>query len=233
LGAELEPGTLLGWGDFTSGSHTAGDEMIDLRLGDCLEVMKTIPDKSVDLILTDPPYGLDKKLSSGGGKHKNSKFRLLYEGQGWDKVISQEYFSEMFRVSKNQIIFGANYYSLPPTRGIICWDKKQMLPTFSRWEYAWTSFDLPALMYEIRNGEDSRSHPTQKPEKLMRLIIQRFSIVPEVILDPFMGSGTTGVACKELGRSFIGIEIHKPYFDIAKRRIEQATQDMFVGITKE
>ena len=227
---------LLAGGRASSMRSFGGDEMSEiicekprseLFLGDCLEIMKTMPDKSVDLVLTDPPYGLDKKLSSGGGKHKNSKFRLMYKGESWDKCITQDYFMEMFRISRNQIIFGANYYSMPPTRGIICWDKKQMLPTFSRWEYAWTSFNIPACMYEVRNGEDFRRHPTQKPEKLMRMIIQKFSINPEVIFDPFMGSGTTGVAAKELGRNFIGIELNPDYYAIGKRRIQNTITEMF------
>ena len=195
--------------------------------GDCLEVMKHIPNKSIDLILTDPPYGLDKKLSSGGGKHKNSKFRLNYVDEVWDKKISKSHFEEIFRTSKNQIIFGANYYSMPPSRGIICWDKKQHMPTFSRWEYAWSSFDMPSKMYQYLNTEDARLHPTQKPEKLLRLILQDLSDVGQVILDPFLGSGTTAVAAKALGRRFIGIEKEPKYCEIARKRLDAVQLEMF------
>jgi len=173
----------------------------------------------VVLVLTAPPYGLDKRLSSGGGQHKYSQFRLLYCDQGWDKKVTDEYFVHIFRVSINQIIFGGNYYSLPPTRGIICWDKQQMMPTFSRWEYVWTNFDMPSKMYELRNGEDLRIHPTQKPLKLFKQILKDFSNPGHLILDPFLGSGTTAVAAYELGRRFIGIEKEQAYCDIANRRI--------------
>jgi len=189
--------------------------------GDCLEVMKGIPDGAVDLVLTDPPYGLDKRLSRGGGAHRFAKFRTGYVGKSWDELISDASFAELFRVSLDQIIFGANYYTLPPTRGIICWDKAQHLPTFSRWEYAWSSFDCPARLYEIRNGADERCHPTQKPEELMRHLISDFSEKEAVILDPFAGSGTACVAAKQLGRKYIGIEISPDYCKIAEDRLRQ------------
>lgn len=189
--------------------------------GDCLEILKTWPDRCVDLIVTDPPYGLDKKLSSGGGAHKFAKFRLGYAGQEWDKLVTDEYWEEIFRVSANQIVCGANYYSFPPTRCPICWDKKQMLPTFSRWEYIWTSFSRPSKLYEIRNGEDERCHPTQKPLDLMLALVSDFSTLNAIILDPFAGSGTTLVAAKQLGRKYIGIEIEPKYVAICKERLKQ------------
>lgn len=190
--------------------------------GDCLGGMERIT--FVDLILTDPPYGLDKKLSRGAGKHKNSTFRKLYEGESWDKKISKEHFDAMFKVSKNQIIFGANYYTMPPTRGIICWDKKQFMPTFSRWEYAWSSFDQPAKMYEVLNGRDPRVHPTQKPIALMVQILTDHQ--GDAVLDPFLGSGTTAIACERLNRRWIGIEIEEKYCEIAAKRIENERKQL-------
>lgn len=191
-------------------------ELGKLYHGDCLEIMPKL--EPVDLVLTDPPYGLDKKLSQGGGKHKNSKFRTLYENEKWDQKISKEHFDLMFKISKNQIIFGANYYSMPPTRGIICWDKKQYMPTFSRWEYAWTNFDRPAKMYEIQNGREERRHPTQKPISLFVNILSDYG--GNIICDPFLGSGTTIIACECLNRYWIGIEISEKYCEIAAQRIE-------------
>ena len=189
--------------------------------GDCLEILPLLKDKNIDLILTDPPYGLDKRLSQGGGKHRYAKFRLGYVGQNWDKKITDRHFEEMFNNSKNQIIWGANYYTMPPSRGIICWDKGNHLPTFSQWEYAWTSFDCPAKLYSIRNGEDERCHPTQKPLKLFLEVLNEFSNRNDLILDPFLGSGTTAVAAKQLGRKYIGIEICEAYCKIAVERLRQ------------
>ena len=186
--------------------------------GDCLEIMPEL--EPVDLVLTDPPYGLDKKLSQGAGKHKDSTFRKLYEGETWDKKIDQRHFLAMFSISKNQIIFGGNYYPMPPTRGIICWDKKQFMPTFSRWEYAWSSFDQPAKMYEVRNGKDPRVHPTQKP---IMLGVQILSDHKGNVLDPFCGSGSFLIACERLNRRWIGIEISEMYCEIAAKRIESET----------
>ena len=156
----------------------------------------------------------------GGGKHKFHKFRTDYEGKDWDKVPTKEMFDEIFRVSKNQIICGANYFSLPPTRGIICWDKMQTLPTFSAWELIWTSFDRPAKIYRLRN-DDLKMHGTQKPIKLIGKLINIFSKDTDLIFDPFMGSWTTARACLDLKRNFIGAELSEEYCKIGENRIRQ------------
>ena len=193
--------------------------------GDCLEIMPQL--EPVDLVLTDPPYGLDKKLSSGGGKHKNAKFRVSYENENWDKKISPGHFNAMFNISKHQIIFGANYYTMPPTRGILCWDKKQYMPTFSRWEYAWTNFDKPAKMFEVRNGSENRYHPTQKPTALFIQVISFYAKQGWTILDCFAGSGTTGVACERLGGfPYTLIEREEKYCEIIAKRLEQETSQL-------
>jgi site-specific DNA-methyltransferase (adenine-specific) len=181
------------------------------------------PNNCVPLLLIDPPYGLDKRLSQGAGRHKYHKFRTLYEKEQWDKKIDLE---ELFRVSENQIIFGANYYSLSPSRGIICWDKKQHLPTFSRWEYIWTSFDVPAKMYRVRAVVD-KVHPTEKPLELMSKIIQDFSKPDDIILDACCGSGTTCVAAKMLGRQYIGIDKEEKYCEIAIKRLASMRPSLF------
>lgn len=189
-------------------------------LGDCLEVMKTFPDKSVDLVLTDPPYGLDKRLSSGAGKLKNRKFRLGYLGKSWDVLVSDDYWKEVFRISKNQIIFGGNYYSFPPTRGIICWDKLQPWENFSAWEYAWTSFDKPSKKYTFNKAiEPKRHHPTQKPVELLISILNDFCNGSEIICDPFAGSGSTLVSAQKTGHKWIGIEIDPQYVALANKRL--------------
>lgn len=187
--------------------------------------MKTLPDKCIDLVLTDPPYGLDKKLFQGGTKNANWAM-VQYKGEDWDVAPTKEYFDEIFRVSKNQIIFGGNYFDLPPTRGIIAWDKQQFAPNFSQWEMAWTSFDKPAKLFSHSFMFD-KHHPTMKPLPLMEWIIENWSEEGGVVLDPFAGSGTTGVACMNLNRNFILIEKEQKYCDIASQRLASTTKRLF------
>ena len=131
---------------------------------DCMLGMAEYPDKYFDLAVVDPPYGLGKKIYSGGTK--GCKFHTLFGENKWDDEIPpNEYFIELFRVSKNQIIWGGNYFPLGPTRCIICWDKLKGDNNFSMWEMAWTSFDKPAKIYK-QNSSGDRIHPTQKPIEL-------------------------------------------------------------------
>jgi site-specific DNA-methyltransferase (adenine-specific) len=197
---------------------------------DCLEFMRTLPDKCFDLVLTDPPYGLGDRLGNGGGKNKNMKSRLLYVESDWDDELpANEIFEQIFRISKNQIICGGNYFSLPPSRCFISWDKLQYMPTFSACEYIWTSFDKPAKIMKHTSTDPNRVHPTQKPIQLMAEIILKFSKEGETVFDPFMGSGTTAIACLKTNRNFIGCEISPKYCDIANKRIKEFTdqQDLF------
>ena len=140
---------------------------------DCLEYMKSIPDKFFDLCIADPPYGLDKKSTHGRGKLKN---RIINRESihDWDTKPTQETFDEIMRVSKNQIIWGGNYFQLPPTRGIICWDKCQPWDNFSQIEMAWTSFDLPAKIFRFDNRTKDKIHPTQKPITLYSWILDNY-----------------------------------------------------------
>ena len=202
--------------------------MIDLRCGDCLEIMKTMPSKSVDLILTDPPYG--KKADKGTNGFGSAKNRR-YNG-GWDsKRPSKEVFDEMLRVGKNVIIFGANYFAdiLPPSNHWIFWDKKGDIAfqnPFADGELIYTTFKKPIkrIVFKqqgfITDSKDKRYHPTQKPSELVEILINEYSKEGDTILDCFMGSGTTGVSCLRTGRNFIGIELDESYFQIAKERIE-------------
>lgn len=196
--------------------------------GDCLEVMKTLPDKCIDLVLTDPPYGLGDRLSDGGGKLKNTPMAVLYRDTDWvDESPSKEVFDEMFRVSKNQIICGGNYFSLPPTRGFVAWDKKQHMPTLSAVEYIWTSFDCPAKIASFSSMDLNRVHPTQKPIGLIEWLMAKFTGEGDTILDPFAGSGTTGVACMNLKRNFILIEKEPKYVQICNERLSATTKLLF------
>ena len=201
--------------------------------GDCLEVMKDIPDNSIDLILTDPPYGIGiaKKntLSIKGASDKTREFTEMK----WDGFIpTKEYFDEIIRISKNQIIWGGNYFAhlLPPTSCYLVWWKKDGLPrgTFADCEIAWTSFKKPSQVYNsrwhgfIRDSKEQRvAHPTQKALDVFNWCVEQFSVARETILDPFAGSGTTGVACKNLDRNYILIEKELEYIEIINKRLEQ------------
>jgi site-specific DNA-methyltransferase (adenine-specific) len=198
--------------------------------GDCLEVMKSMPDKSIDLVLTDPPYGIGAYANGTMGNGvlaKQSKFNAV----NWDNSIpSKEYFDEMMRVSKNQIIFGGNYFVLPPSCCWIVWDKDNGNNYFADCELAWTSFQTAVrkfkwkwqgMLQENMKQKDFRFHPTQKPLELMRWCLEKYSQPSDIVLDPFLGSGTTARACKDLGRYYIGAEISKDYCEIAKKRLAQ------------
>lgn len=210
---------------------------VELMQGDCLELMKNIPDKSVDLVLTDPPYGKKAdKGTHGFGSAKNRRY-----GGGWDnKRQGKEYFNEIMRVSKNAIIFGGNYFCdmLPPSTHWIFWDKKgdiQFHNPFADGELIYTTFRKPVKRIVfiqqgfINDSKDKRYHPTQKPSELVQILLEKYTLDGDTILDPFMGSGSTGVACVNTGRNFIGIELNENYYNIAKQRIEGAINDPSTG----
>lgn len=184
---------------------------------DCMEYMKDIPDKFFDLAIVDPPYGLDKKSTQGSGKLKG---RTLNKGniQQWDIAPTKEYFDELFRVSKNQIIWGGNYFDLPPTRCIVCWDKMQPWENFSQIEIAWTSFDKPATIFKFDNRTKDKIHPTQKPIELYAWLMDKFAEKDDKILDTHLGSGSSRIAAFKLGYDFVGCEINQDYFNASQQR---------------
>jgi site-specific DNA-methyltransferase (adenine-specific) len=187
---------------------------------DCMEYMKSISDKFFDLAIVDPPYGLDKKSTHGRGKLKN---RCLNSGniQRWDTRPSKEYFEELFRVSKNQIIWGGDYFNLPPTRCIICWDKMQPWPNFSQIEIAWTSFNSPAKIFKYDNRTDDKIHPTQKPISLYAWILKNYAKSGNKIFDSHLGSGSNRIAAYKLGFDFYATEIDKDYFEAQENRFRR------------
>jgi site-specific DNA-methyltransferase (adenine-specific) len=194
-----------------------------IHLGDCLDLMRLIPDKSIDLVLTDPPYGIGVD-----GQHESSGThggRKSYEFKGWDlKPPSQEYFDEIFRISKNQIIWGGNYFTenLPAKMGWIVWDKGQRICN-SDGELAFTSFDKALRIVTFNRVElmlDKSFHPTQKPLKLFQWCLERYSQPSDLILDPFSGSGTTAIAAHNLGRRFICIEKDEDYHAASVQRLK-------------
>jgi site-specific DNA-methyltransferase (adenine-specific) len=186
---------------------------------DCLEGMKQFPDKYFELAIVDPPYGLGKKTTSGGIK-KNSNAR--FKNHNWDdKTPSKEYFVELFRVSKNQIIWGGNYFNLPPNRGFIVWDKMVFIPTMSRIEMAWNSKDCLPQLIKINNNDKNRFHPTQKPIKLYKWLLTNYAKQGDKILDTHLGSGSSRIAAYDMGFDFVGYELDKDYFDAQEKRFNE------------
>ncbi len=194
---------------------------------DCRDILPTLG--KVDAVVTDPPYGIGEH----GGKFRDRKggsHRVL-EKKDWDNAPpSLETINLVLSVSNHHIIWGGNYFTdkLPVSRGWLYWDKR-MGGDFSDGELAWTSIDRTLKSFSICNKMAGKEHPTQKPVELMRWCLE-FVPAASIIADPFMGSGTTGVAAVQMGRSFIGIEKEPEYFDIACKRIEDAQRqgDMFV-----
>lgn len=217
---------------------TIGD--CTLILGDCLEVMKDL--EPVDAVVTDPPYGINQDKGFDGfdgfGGFGKAIERRTYKG-AWDKQrVSEEVVSRCLEAGRDVILWGGQYYAdlLPAQGKWLWWDKCQTMPTYGDGELAWTNLSgvAPKKFVYSNNGlmakEKNKQHPTQKPIQLMRWCL---GFVPDAqtILDPFMGSGTTGVACAQMGRSFIGIEQDTDYFAIAVERITKAYEqpDMFIA----
>jgi site-specific DNA-methyltransferase (adenine-specific)/modification methylase len=197
-----------------------------------MEILQTL--SKVDAVITDPPYGINensKKVASRG----NLSAPKDYGDFDWDKAPPSDKLIELIRTKgQYQAFFGGNYFTLPPTPCWLVWDKLNS-GDFADCELAWTNWPKAVRRLQwrwngmIRQGNEERYHPTQKPIGVMKWVIE---LCPkaETILDPFMGSGTTGVAAIQMGRKFIGIEREPKYFDIACKRIEQASKqvDMFV-----
>jgi site-specific DNA-methyltransferase (adenine-specific)/modification methylase len=195
----------------------------------------------IDAIVTDPPYGIgetgNNSRQSDGVSRLGTKTRVVkYQRKAWDDETADEAVAMAVSLAKSSIVFGGNYYDLPPTSCWLVWDK-QNSGDFADCELAWTN--LPKAVRRIywrwngmiRKGDDVREHPTQKPVGVMEWCITHLPETADTILDPFMGSGTTLVACVKLGRRGIGIEIDPDYFEIACRRVEEATRqpDLFVS----
>lgn len=192
---------------------------------DCMEYMRSVPDKFFELAIVDPPYGLDKKSTHGKGKLKD---RCLNRGniQKWDIRPSEEYFNELFRVSRNQIIWGGNYFPLSPTRCFVCWDKQQVWENFSQCELAWTSFDKPAKHITLPNrggqADKDKIHPTQKPVGLYAYLLRTFARKGDKILDTHLGSGSSRIAAWKMGFDFYATEIDKEYFEAQEKRFRES-----------
>jgi site-specific DNA-methyltransferase (adenine-specific) len=208
---------------------------------DCMEYMQSIPDGYFDLSIVDPPYGIGQpkqsnlkgyngrksleerlkknRLNTGSGKLKN---RVLNNSNcDWDeKIPKKEYFKELIRISKNQVIWGGNYFGLSPTRCVICWDKMQPWENFSQWEMAWTSFDRPARIFKFDNRTGDKIHPTQKPIKLYEWLLMNYAKEGDKILDTHLGSQSSRIASYNLGFEFVGTELDQEYFEQGCKRFD-------------
>jgi site-specific DNA-methyltransferase (adenine-specific) len=184
---------------------------------DCMDYMRTLPYKAFTLAIADPPYGLiESGVQTRGGAGK-LKGRILNESEKkfdrWDKAPTHEFFDELRRVSENVIIWGGNYFDLPPTRCVIAWDKCQPWPNFSQIELAWTSFDYPAKLFKFDNRTNDKIHPTQKPVDLYAWCLKTFANSGDRIFDPMMGSQSSRIAAYKMGFDYVGCELDKEYFD--------------------
>jgi DNA modification methylase len=200
-----------------------------LYLADCMEVLPTI-DK-VDAVITDPPYGINENSKKVASRGKLAAPKD-YGDFDWDKAPPPDALIELIRTKgQHQAFFGGNYFTLPPTTCWLVWDKLNGNNDFADCELAWTNWPKAVRRLQwrwngmIRQGNEERYHPTQKPIEVMKWVIE---LCPkkDTILDPFMGSGTTGVAAVQMKREFIGIEREPKYFDIACERIEQAQRQI-------
>ena len=219
--------------------------------GDCMDFIAEYPDNAFDLAIVDPPYGsgpAESDIRGGadstatrGASRLGGTWATKYQTNGgffehdirhWDVAPGSEYFEHLFRVSKNQIIFGGNYFDLPPTRCFIIW-RKTNIPadgfTLSPVEYAWTSFNRNAECFEKGSSgtlRRPRIHPTQKPVALYEWVLDKFAEPGMRILDTHVGSGSSLIACERMGYEYTGFEVDRTYYALASERIERETAQL-------
>lgn len=197
-------------------------------LGDCLSFMGNLPDKCIDLVLTDPPYGI-KRFKKGSlrfasdVKHK--------DGLKWDKKPDQIIFDEIFRISKYQIIWGSNNFTLPQSEYFIVWDKQQTVENFASAELAYTNIKKPAQIFHHgihKEMSKEKIHPTMKPLKLIKWCLEKYAPENALVFDPFLGSFTTAVACHHYGLNWIGCEKDADYFKAGAERYKKESEQTFL-----
>ena len=193
--------------------------MINIYNKDCLEAMKLMQDNEFDLAIVDPPYGLERFKKGGSVVNKYGD-----EKKHWNNIKpKKEYFTELFRISKKQIIWGANNFNLPTSEYFVIWQKGNALDfSFAMVEMAWTNIKKPAKLFKhlhVQN-KDKRIHPTQKPVKLYEWLLINYAKEGDKILDTHLGSGSIAIACHNLGYDLTGYELDKEYYDNAIKRIK-------------
>lgn len=201
--------------------------MLKITNEDNMELMARYPDNYFDLAIVDPPYGI--KASSGASTNGTMRKKIAsgeIKGGDWDNATPDlSYFKELMRVSKNQIIWGGNYFDLPPSKCFLIWDKGESIygRDFAECEMAWASFDKCARIYKLFPNQADRIHPTQKPIGLYKWILDRFAKQGDKILDTHLGSGSIAIACHDYGFDLTACELDKEYFDKAMQRINNHT----------
>jgi site-specific DNA-methyltransferase (adenine-specific) len=203
--------------------------MIELLNIDCLEYMATCKDKQFDLAIVDPIYGVNESAHRTHlGSNKLAKTKEYHHAVWAQKQTGIDYFNELFRVSRNQIIWGGNYFGLPGSRCWIVWDKNNSAD-FADAELAYTSFDSSVrifkytwngMLQENMKDKEMRIHPTQKPVQLYKWLLKNYATPDMRIIDTHLGSGSSAIAAYDFGCDFVGMEIDKEYFDAAKKRFD-------------
>lgn len=198
---------------------------------DCMEGMKQYPDKYFDLAIVDPPYGILNKTKRGG---QRSPHKYAVRSETWDVTPKKEYWQELFRVSKNQIVCGGNYFTdyLFQNNAWIFWWKHQPVKNYADGEFIWTSFNdkqgriFDFMYYGAINSELNRFHPTQKPVELYEWLLNNYAKPGDKILDTHVGSASSLIACYNLGFEYVGFELDKDYYELATKRIEARMNQM-------
>lgn len=220
--------------DFINKRFMSTEPISEVYLMDCIAGMKQYPDKYFNLAVVDPPYGIGMDGGNVGYKGFNN-----FEKKNWDKEIpSNLYFEELFRVSKNQIVFGGNYFGLPPTRCYLVWDKGEGFynRTYAECELAWTSFDANTckIKYDpLAKGDyKGKIHPCQKPVTVYDWIFAKYAKAKDVILDTHLGSGSSRIAAHKAGLDFVGFEIDEEYFTKAEARYKAFVSQQCINFPK-
>jgi site-specific DNA-methyltransferase (adenine-specific) len=194
------------------------NSQIQLLNADCVSEMKKFPDKYFDLAVVDPPYGISINANLG---QKSGKRKRFAEVTWDDEIPSDEYFSELFRVSKNQIVWGGNYFPLGPCKHFIFWDKLTAPGmSFADGEFAWTSFKTAPRKFVLRSMQNDRIHPTQKPVAHYDWIFKNYAKPGDKIIDTHLGSGSSAIVAERAGLEFFATEIDPEYFKATKKRFE-------------
>jgi site-specific DNA-methyltransferase (adenine-specific) len=210
-------------------------DKITITNEDNMQLMARYPDNYFELAIVDPPYGIERfKKSSGKTRFKSSKL-MQEDGLTWDIKPSDEYWKELFRVSKNQIVWGANNFIMPPSEYFLVWNKKQSVENFASAEYAWVSMGLktPAKIFDYgihKHNHTDKIHPTQKPIDLYKFILEKYAKQGDKILDTHLGSGSIAIACHDYGFELTACELDAEYYEKAIQRIKNHTnqQNLFL-----
>tara|TARA_R100001377_G_scaffold29179_1_gene15837 strand:+ start:398 stop:1030 length:633 start_codon:yes stop_codon:yes gene_type:complete len=202
--------------------------MIEITNEDNMELMKSYADNYFDLAIVDPPYGIErfKKVTDNPSKKDVHAKRFQNMGLVNDTKPRKEYWNELFRVSKHQIVFGANNFTMPESEYFLIWDKKQAMPNFARCEYAWVSMSLkkPAKIFEYsihKHNQVNKIHQTQKPVSLYEWLLMNYAKENDKILDTHLGSGSIALACHNLGFDLTACELDKEYYEASLKRLKQ------------